>query len=198
MFIRDRHGAVNLCHGGNVAGWRAMLCINRADQRGFFIALNSDREGTQYTQFDDRLVRHLGLAKAAPKTAPAATRAGDESWSGLYVPAPGRLQALALPDRLLGFWHLSIQADRATLREGFAPPRELLPAGAGLYRQGDRQQATLALLRDAQGTSVLGGGYLTLRRVSLWEQGLLWASAGIGLVGFLALPPLAVLRVWRL
>ena len=33
-------------------------------------------------------------------------RAADADWNGLYVPAPGRLQAPALPDRRLGFWML--------------------------------------------------------------------------------------------
>lgn len=33
-------------------------------------------------------------------------RAADADRNGLYVPAPGRLQALALPDWLLGFWML--------------------------------------------------------------------------------------------
>ena len=198
LFTRDRHGAVNLCHGGSSAGWRAMLCINRAAQRGFFIALNTDREGTAYTQFDERLVRHLGLAKPAPTGTLPAARAGDASWSGLYVPAPGRLQALALPDRLLSFWMLDLQPGQASLREGlFAPPRALLPAGDGLYRQADRQQATLALLRDADGAYRVGGGYLTLRRVSLWQQGLLWAAAVVGSLGLLALLPLALLRLWQ-
>lgn len=240
MFTRDRHGAVGLCHGGSVAGWRAMLCVYRATQQGFFIALNSDREEANYSLFDARLLQHLGLAQplvdaaagtASGTAAGTATKAGaaaaaastelqkaglsqpqaaqaeqpgelaqparsdDTAWNGLYVPAPGRLQALALPDRLLGFWWLDLTPGQPTLREGLGPTRKLLPAGNGLYRQADRQQATLVLLRDAEGQAQVSGAYITLRRVSLWEQAALWASVAFGLLGLLALLPLAL---WRL
>ena len=207
LFTRDRHGAVGLCHGGSVAGWRAMFCIYRTTQQGFFIALNTDRETADYALFDGRLVQHLGVAQARPALAQgsavraaepaeaAALRAADTAWSGLYVPAPGRLEALALPDRLLGFWSLDLAPGQATLREGLRPARPLSPAGPGLYRQADRQQPTLALLRDDQGHPQVGASYLTLRRVSLWQQGALWASVAIGVLGVLALLPLAAWRV---
>lgn len=197
FFTRDRHGAVGLCHGGSVAGWRAMFCVYRAAQRGFFISLNSDREDANYGLFDARLVQHLGLAAVPPAAPPQSNPAADADWNGLYVPAPGRLNALALPDRLLGFWQLDLRPGQATLREGFAPARQLLPAGAGLYRQADRQQATLALLRDAQGQPLLGGSYVTLRRVGLWEQSALWASATLGAVATLAMLPVAWWRQRR-
>ena len=205
MYTRDRHGAVGLCHGGSVAGWRAMFCVYRASQRGFFVAINTDREDAQYPLFDERLVRHLGLSAPPPgplgapllqPTAGQAATTADADWNGLYVPSPGRLPALALPDRLLGSWQLDLQPGGATLREGLGPARGLLPAGDRLYRPSDRQQATLALLRDTQGQPLLGGSTLTLRRVSLWEQGALWASVLLGALGVAALLPLALWR-WR-
>ena len=204
MFTRDRHGAVGLCHGGSVAGWRAMLCVYRATQQGFFIALNNDREEANYALFDRRLVQHLALALPPADMAPAPDLPGsqpaqtvDTEWSGLYVPAPGRLQALALPDRLLGFWQLDLTPGQPTLREGLGPRRQLLPTGSGQYRQADRQQATLVLLRDADGRPQVGGSYVTLRRVGLWEQAALWASVAFGALGLLALLPLALWRLRR-
>ena len=218
MFTRDRHGAVGLCHGGSVAGWRAMFCVYRATQQGFFIALNSDREGAKYALFDARLLQHLGVAgeqageqAGAPAGAPAEAAPAaelpvppakpaetiDAEWSGLYVPAPGRLEALALPDRLLGYWWLDLTPGQPQLREGLGPTRKLIPAGSGLYRQADRQQATLALLRDVDGRPQVGASYLTLRRVGLWEQAVLWASAAFGVLGVLALLPLALQRLHR-
>lgn len=199
LFTRDRHGAVGLCHGGSVAGWRAMFCVYRATQQGFFIALNSDREEANYLLFDARLVQHLGLAHppAAPPLPEGARDTADTAWNGLYVPAPGRLQVLALPDRLLGMWWLDLTPGQPTLREGLGPARRLVPAGNGLYRQADRQQATLALLRGDDGQPRLGGSYLTLRRVDLWQQAALWASAVFGALGLLALLPLAAWRLHR-
>jgi len=215
LSTRDRHGAVGLCHGGSVAGWRAMFCVYREAQQGFFMVLNQDREDGLYLRFEERLVQHLGVSQA-PATVPPragvegregrearqgreyfASRAADRAWSGIYVPAPGRLQALALPDRLAGFWQLDLQAEPATLRQGFGAPRALLPAGDGLYRQPDRQQATLALLRDGQGQPLVASGYLTLRRVSGIEQALLMTSAATGVLAALAVLPLAAWRRWR-
>ena len=199
LFTRDRHGAVGLCHGGSTAGWRAMFCIYRAAQRGFFIAINQDREGANYGLFDAQLVRHLGLPVPWADTAPdAATSPPDTAWNGLYVPAPGRLQALALPDRLLGFWWLDLTPGKARLREGLGPARALVLAGQGLYRQADRVQATLALLRDEHGRPRVAGTYVTLRRVAVWEQAVLWASAIVGVLALLAALPVALWRLWRL
>ena len=201
MFTRDRHGAVGLCHGGGSAGWRAMFCVYRGTQQGFLIALNSDREGANHAQIDARLVQHLGVAlppASAPPPAlpdlpaPQTARPMDSEWNGLYVPAPGRLEALALPDRLLGFWQLELTAGQPTLREGLGPKRTLLPAGSGLYRQADRQQATLALMRNADGQRQVGGSYVTLRRVGLWEQAALWTSVAVGALAMLALVPRAL------
>ena len=204
LFTRDRHGAVGLCHGGGVAGWRAMFCVYRATKQGFFIALNSDREGANHALFDGRLMQHLGLPRPPADTLPAAarlasmpTQQADTAWNGLYVPAPGRLEALALPDRLLGFWWLDLVPGQPTLREGLGAPRKLVPAGSGLYRQADRQQATLALMRDADGRLQVGSGYLTLRRVGLWEQVALWTSAALGALAVLALLPWALWRLRR-
>ena len=200
MFTRDRHGAVGLCHGGSVAGWRAMLCVFRAQQRGFFIALNSDREDANYGLFDARLVQHLGVAGPAAAAAPVtaadpSTLAAQAEFSGWYVAAPGRLDALALVDRLFGFWQLRLSPGQASLKEGFAPARPLLPAGA-LFRQADRQQPTLALLRGDDGQPRLAGGHITLRRISPWTQGALWAAAAAGALALLAAAPLLGWR-WR-
>jgi CubicO group peptidase (beta-lactamase class C family) len=194
FYTRDRHGAVGLCHGGSVAGWRAMLCVFRARQRGFFIAFNSDREDADYGRFDARLVQHLAVATQAVAEVPG-DAAAHAVWSGWYVPAPGRLEALALTDRLFGLWRLQLQPGQATLQEGLAPARPLHPAGA-LYRQADRVQPTLALLRGDDGQPRRAGAHIQLRRVNPWAQGALWAVAATGLLSAFLLLPLAAWR-WR-
>lgn len=206
FFTRDRHGAVGLCHGGSAAGWRAMLCVFRAQRSGFFIAFNSDREDARYGRFDARLVQHLGVATTPPPLATArpgaptghvehADHADHAAWSGWYVPAPGRLASQALVDRLFGVWQLRLAPGQATLREGFGPVRPLLPAGE-LYRQSDRVLPTLALLHGDDGEKRLAGAHIQLRRVSPWAQGALWAVAAAGALAVLALLPLAAWR-WR-
>jgi CubicO group peptidase (beta-lactamase class C family) len=195
FFTRDRHGAVGLCHGGSVAGWKAMLCVFRAQRRGFFIAFNSDREDADYNRFDARLVQHLGVA-IAPAAVVAADTAAQAAWNGWYLPAPSRLELMRLGDRLLGFWRLQVQPGRATLQQGLAAPRLLLPAGA-LFRQADRVQPTLVLLRDDDRRPQLGGGHITLRRVALWELVAGWAVAVLGAAAALAALPLVAWHWYR-
>jgi CubicO group peptidase (beta-lactamase class C family) len=196
LFTRDRHGAVGLCHGGSVAGFRAMLCVYPAQQRAFFLALNTDDENARYAQFDERLVQALGVATAAVAALPQPAPEADSAWAGRYVPAPGRWSQTTLLDRLFGFWTLSWREGQAQLREGLGATRALVRVGPGLYRQADRQQATLALLGSAQ-DPLLGGGYLTLRRISALDFWGPWASAAGGLLGllwWLLVPPPRRLR----
>jgi CubicO group peptidase (beta-lactamase class C family) len=133
FFTRDRHGAVGLCHGGSAAGWRAMLCVFRAQQRGFFIAFNSDREDADYGRFDARLVQHLAVAE------PAAVVPPPRATAPRRPPGPAgtcrrRAGWTRWPesDRLFGFWRLQLQPGQARLQQGFAPARPLLPAGDAL------------------------------------------------------------------
>ena len=184
LFTRDRQGAVGLCHGGSVAGWRAMACVFPQDDRGFAIVHNTDREDADYNAFDARLVQHLGLRQPAPPVSPQRPRAEDAAWSGLYIADPPRLDLMDLPGRLFGAWRLHIDADGATLREGFGTVRVLYAEGAGLYRQADRQQPTLALLRGADGRPRLASGMVGLRRISVAEWAAPWSLVTAGAAGF--------------
>lgn len=197
LFTRDRHGAVGLCHGGSVAGFRAMFCVYPAEQKAFFVAHNADVEAARYGRFDERLVRELRLNQPPAPALPGPPPAADAAWAGLYVPDPSRLQQLRWPERVLGFWRLSIDEQGATLRQGLAPPRRLHRIGDGLYRQDDRQQATLVLLRGPTGEPMLGGGHITLRQTHVLEPlGLaLVAAGGVWSLAWWLLVP--AWRAWR-
>lgn len=194
LFTRDRHGAVGLCHGGSIAGWRAMFCVHPGTGRGFFSAHNSDREGAGYDRFDARLVEHLGVAHPV-SPAPSRTAPPDERrWSGRYVPAPSRLSIATLADHLFGAWVLDLDAVPPTLAPASGPVRTLEALGNRLYRQDDRVQATFALTESADGRPTLSASYLTLRRIGVLEFAALWAitlGGGLSLAYFLAAP------LWR-
>jgi len=193
LFTRDRHGAVGLCHGGNVVGWRAMACVFPDQFSGFAIVHNTDREDADYHAFDARLVQRLALQRTPPPLSPRRPRVEDAAWSGMYVADPPRLDLMDLPGRLFGAWRLHVDADGATLREGFGSPRVLSVEGAGIYRQADRQRPTLALLRDAEGRTRLASGMLGLRRIGIAEWAGLWLAAGAGSLGVVCV----LLLPWR-
>jgi CubicO group peptidase (beta-lactamase class C family) len=196
-FTRDRHGAVGLCHGGSVAGWRALVCAWPEARRGFALVHNHDREGAAYDRFDALLVRALGVATPALRPGADPVPEAERAFSGRYLPAPSRLHAMALPDRLLGTWVLDLRATPPTLAPSFGPPRPLLRLGPNLYRQADRQQATLALGRDARGMPQVHGFGLTLAPLGTAAFAAPWVVVGgaaAGLLWWLLRPPW---RRWR-
>jgi CubicO group peptidase (beta-lactamase class C family) len=196
-FTRDRHGAVGLCHGGSVAGWRAMACAWPAERRGFVVVHNHDREDADYHRFDALMVRALGVSTPALPASAEAVPPAERAYSGRYVAAPSRLWLMALPDHLAGSWVLDLHATPPTLAASFGPARPLVRLGPGLYRQQDRQHATLALGTDASGRPQLHGFGITLQPLGRAAFALHWAAllAGAGgLLWCLVMPPW---RRWR-
>ena len=52
-------------------------------------------------------------------------------------------------------------------------------------------------MSNADGQPQVGGSYVTLRRVGLWEQAVLWASVAFGAMAMLALWPRALWQLRR-
>jgi CubicO group peptidase (beta-lactamase class C family) len=185
MFTRDRHGAVGLCHGGSTAGFRAIFCVYRDRQRGFFIAQNSDRENARYDLFERRMIEHLEVANRLTPVSKSPTSPSHESWQGRYVPSPSRFESWVLLDRLLGYWSLAPNPARPTFTPASGEARQIEISSDRLIRQDDRVQHSAVLTRNAAGEYLIAGGYLTLRKIGDAEFYALWASVVAGLAGFL-------------
>lgn len=197
LYTRDRHGAIGACHGGSTAGFRSLFCVYRDRRRAFFVAHNTDREGAAYERFDERLVRALGVESPSDPHLPGPVPADEHAWSGRYVPAPSRHSQAALADRLFGVWTLQFRGGGGTLEPASGPERRLERTGVRLYRQEDRRQASLALLRAADGRPLVATGTLTLRRIGWLEEAALRAVTAGGVAGlawWLLAPPLRRLR----
>lgn len=192
LSTRDRDGAVGRCHGGSIAGFRAMFCLFDQSQKAFFIAHNVDDEDARYGQFDQALVRALGVASDA---LPAVAAAPDDArWAGVYVPAPSQMPQLALLDWLTGFRVLRIAGSESSVRQGFAAKQRLEAVGPRLYRQEGRVGATWALLGPAEGPHTLTNGFQTLRRVPAL---LLVATMVLVMCGTLVLLAWFAVPLWR-
>ncbi len=184
-FTRDRHGAVGLCHGGSTAGFRAIFCVYRDQQRGFFIAQNIDRENARYDLFERRLIEYLGVNGGVPQISLRGVSPSFEPWHGRYVPSPSRFGSWTLLDRMAGYWSLDLISAKPTLKPAFGESRFIEVTNNGIVRQDDRVQASAVLMRGAAGEYLIGGGYLTLRKMGDLEFYGLCASIVLGLAGVL-------------
>lgn len=180
LSTRDRHGAVGRCHGGNIVGYRAMLCMFPERQRAFFWSVNSDSETADYNRLDKRFVDALGVAAPAATAAMAGDIAG---WEGVYVPAPNRMASFAWLDTVFGFVHVGKEGGALRLKPLQSPASVLTPVGAMLFRGPDRTIASHALLTADDGTRVLSTGLQTYARTSMFKLMLLWVSLAAGVLG---------------
>lgn len=189
LATRDRHGVLAHCHGGNVVGYRAQLCLLPASRKAFFTSINSDSESADYNRFDALLIDALGV----PRRDPADARgAGIDAspWLGRYVPAPGRFATFEYLD-LLGAGVVLAAVDGAgaafELRALGVAPRPLHAAGGALLRLADRVEPTHVMLRGAahvgNETLLLSDGQRTYRRVAQAWYGAVWAGFVLGVAG---------------
>lgn len=199
---RDRHGVVGLCHGGDVVGFRAMLCLF-PDQQGtrggkaFVIVLNMDGDGANTGRFDALMAKALAIP-SPPAAQPAQAPRDVADWQGRYVPAPNRLASF----RYVGFLFDSPRLgwDGKVLRFSpvQGPVRALMPAGGMTFNANDRTIASHVLLRGEGGERLLSDGLRTYRRVPAALYWLVAASLAFGLIGLLwfllGAPTRAILR----
>lgn len=199
---RDRHGVVGLCHGGDVVGFHAMLCLlpdasGVPARQAFVVVENTDCDGRDCGRFDALMVRALSLPPAAT---PAPGRASGDvgQWQGRYVPAPNRMATFRYLDHLFDSPRLTWDGRVLQLSPLQGPSRTLVPAGGLRFVASDRSIVSHVLLRGEAGEHLLSDGQRTYRRVNPVAYGLLAASLALGLLGLawfaLGVPLRALLR----
>lgn len=193
---RDRHGAAGLCHGGNIVGYRAMLCLYPAQRKAFFVSVNTDSERADYARIDATLAEALRLRPAMP-FAPAEASMDPSPWLGRYVPAPSRFAIQSYPDLLTGGFSLTSHSDGLALTPFMGSAVGLAPAGGHLLRADGRVAPSHVLLRDADGTPMLSDGMRSFRLIGTAELTLLWLVLGLGVAGLLYFLLVAPILAWR-
>ncbi|WBS03062.1 serine hydrolase [Pseudoduganella sp. SL102] len=195
----DRHGLVARCHGGSTVGFKAVLCLFPAAQKGFFIAFNTDNEAADYQRFDALLAQVLvpAMATPAPRVAPPFD---PRPWEGWYVPAPNRFDSLRFIDTVFGFVRVRGGGAALHLEPLQGPALVLVHAGKGLFRAPGKVLPSHALLLSAEGQRILTTGTQSHARVSLAYLASLWCSVAAGLLGlaWIAAKGLARLALRRL
>ncbi len=184
LMRRDRHGAVGLCHFGNVGTFRAAICLYPELQRAFFISHNADPEDGNFDRFDRMLIQALEVS--SPRLQPAAQPGvNPREWEGPYLARPSRFEQFAYLDELGGLTRVRWDGSALRLLPVQGSGRVLTPVGGALFRGDDRSQATHVLTHSTDGRPIIADGLRTLERINPLPIYALWASAVAGILGLL-------------
>ena len=181
---RDRHDVVGYCHGGNIVGFMAMVCVYPDEGKAFAYSVNTDSETADYGRIAAVLANSLGLAPPAePSTRDPARDA--RKWFGFYVPSPNRFAMFLYLDTLFGIKHLSARGSSIEFRSLQGRDRTLRPTGSYSFSADDRRTTSHVLLRGENGEYLISDGFGSFERVSGVYLGALWASLVAGIAGII-------------
>ena len=181
---RDRHGVVGYCHGGDVVGFVAMLCLFPDERKGFAYSINTDSETADYERIDGVLIDALQIIEAAPPpSAEAAADAGE--WAGHYVLSPSRFETFAWLDTVFGSIRILEKGGAFTMSSLQRSDRQLRPLGGYLFAANDRRTASHVFMRGEEGEYLVSDGFNTFRKVPTGYLAAHWVSVSLGAVGFI-------------
>lgn len=184
MGRRDRHGVVGYCHGGNIVGFVAMLCIFPDEQKAFAYSVNMDNEIADYGRLDSLFIEALNIAAVSPPrtVVPAADMS---AWHGRFVPSPNRFQMFEYLDTVFGAIRVSADGDSLTLASLQKGARKLRPVGDRLYSASDRISSSHVFFRGEEGEYLMSDGFQTFEKVSTAYLIAHWISILLGLAGLI-------------
>jgi CubicO group peptidase (beta-lactamase class C family) len=193
---RDRHGVVGYCHGGNIVGFVAMLCIFPDEHKAFAYSVNTDSETANYGRIDSLLIGALKITEVLPPRSanPARDIAG---WQGRYILSPNRFQTFEYLDNVFGAVKVSADGDSLVMTTMQQNPRRLRPVGGRIYSADDRATSSHVFLRGEKGEYLLSDGFRTYEKVSTAYLAAHWISILLGLVGLTWLFLAGVISVVR-
>jgi CubicO group peptidase (beta-lactamase class C family) len=179
---RDRHGVLGYCHGGNIVGFVAMLCIFPDEHKAFAYSINTDSETANYGRFDKLFIETLKVTEAQPpQTANPSSDLGK--WHGRYVLSPNRFQMFEYLDSVFGAIKVSVDDGFLALVSLQQDTRLLRPVGDYLFSASDRTTTSHALFRGKQGEYLVSDGFRTYEKVSTAYLAAHWTSLFLGLAG---------------
>ncbi|MEM1091366.1 MAG: serine hydrolase domain-containing protein [Pseudomonadota bacterium] len=181
---RDRHGVIGYCHGGNIVGFAAMLCVYPEQNKAFAYSVNTDSETADYGRLDGLFIETLGVVPAAepPSTEPVPDMV---DWAGWYTFAPNRFQTFAYLDTVFGATRVSFAEESIRLTTLQRPERRLRPVGDRLYSAHDRATTSHVFYRGDDGAYRFSDGFQTYQKTSPIDLYAHWVSLTVGLLGVL-------------
>ncbi len=179
---RDRHGVVGYCHGGNIVGFVAMLCVFPGENKAFAYSVNTDSETANYGRLDKLLIEALEISDApTPRT--ESPDLDFANWRGRYVLSPNRFEMFEYLDTVFGAMKLFEQGDSFVLAPMQGDDRRLRPVGDRLYSANDRATTSHALFLGDDGEYLISDGFLTYEKVPAAYLIAHWTSVLFGIAG---------------
>ncbi|MDX1555328.1 MAG: serine hydrolase domain-containing protein [Xanthomonadales bacterium] len=179
---RDRHGVVGFCHGGNIVGFVAMVCIYPDEHKAFAYSVNTDSETADYGQIESALVRALDVAPApSPETVPAS--GAMTQWYGRYILSPNRFETFRYLDTVFGAIKVSADDGHLVMTSLQGAPRALRPVEARIFSAVDRATASHIFLKGGKDEFLISDGFQTYTKVASTYLLAHWASVVLGLLG---------------
>lgn len=179
---RDRHGVAGYCHGGNIVGFVAMLCIFPDQGKAFAYSVNTDSESADYGRIDKLLIDALRVDEA-PAPATAKPAADIAEWTGRYVLSPNRFQTFEYLDTVFGAVQISRDSELLTITSLQRAPRRLRPLGGRIFSANDRTTASHVFLRGENDEYLVSDGFKTFERVAGTYLVAHWTSVVLGALG---------------
>ena len=192
----DRAGQLGRCHGGDVVGFRAMLCIYPEHKKAYFRSINIDREGADYRRFDDILITSLDLPPT-PLPAPTPLASSYQDWKGRFVPLVSRVSIGRYGDLLSDGFEFELTDTGATIRQDDGKAVRLLHAGRTLFRADNKVRRSLVVHTGIDGTKLLSTDFRTFRKAHPAERLGLIFGLGAGMAGLAYLLFATPLIAWR-
>ena len=179
---RDRHDVVGYCHGGNIVGFVARMCVFPNEEKAFAYSVNTDSETADYGRLDSLFISALEIAAAIPPQS-ADPNSDASEWLGRYVLSPNRFQMFEYLDTVFGAIKISADGDSLLMESMQNETRRLRPVGDHLYSANDRATTSHVLIRGREGEYLISDGFLTFEKVSQVYLFAHWTSIVLGLAG---------------
>lgn len=192
----DRWGHRGRCHGGDIVGFRAMLCLYPEQKKAYFRSINIDKEGGDYRQFDAILIANLGLP-AAPVSQPARLAANYAGWEGRYVPLVSRFSISRYPELISEGIDVDFTRAGATIRQDDGKTLELVAVGRNLLRDKDKVGPSHVFHTGADGGQLISTDFRTFRRAHAAEGPALLIGLAAGIAGLAYMVLGAPVVAWR-
>ncbi|NNE49813.1 MAG: beta-lactamase family protein [Altererythrobacter sp.] len=181
---RDRHGVVSYCHGGNIVGFSAMLCVFPEERKAYFYSVNTDSETADYGRIQSLLIDSLSVESTTePPTRDMASDIAE--WHGFYVFGPNRFAMFEYLDTVFGHVRITEESGSLAMSSLQQEARMLRPLGGYIFSANDRTTQSHVFHRDEDDAYLLSDGFQTFRKVPAIYLFAHWASVLLGLGGLI-------------